>query len=148
MTANGIGPVRVGVREIVAENPAHVRVQVFIGRNEGARALTGVLTLRRDEWEELVDAAEGGVWPVDVIAALDLRADGETLSASTRPTAPCELLRVRVDQVAYAIATEGPVPSYHRETLRRHRAEWPTLWEAIDDLLAARQNDNDRRNHP
>lgn len=35
-----------------------------------------------------------------------------------------------------AIEDEGPVPSYHRRIMRRHRDEWPTLWRAIDALLA------------
>ena len=46
--------VKVGLRELVNEsNPAHVKVQVFVGRQEGSRGNAGKLTLRRDEWEEL-----------------------------------------------------------------------------------------------
>ena len=33
-----------------------------------------------------------------------------------------------------AINDPGPNPAYHREVMARHRAEWPTLWEAIDRL--------------
>lgn len=35
-----------------------------------------------------------------------------------------------------AIENEGPHPEVHREVMARHRAEWPTLWTAIDALLA------------
>lgn len=31
-----------------------------------------------------------------------------------------------------AIVNEGPHPEYHHQVLDRHRAEWPTLWAAID----------------
>lgn len=30
----------------------------------------------------------------------------------------------------------GPRPEVHRDVLERHRAEWPTLWRAIDALVA------------
>jgi len=35
-----------------------------------------------------------------------------------------------------AIEDKGPCPEFHREIMRRHRAEWPALWRAIDSLLA------------
>lgn len=35
--------------------PAHVQVSVFVGRNEGSRGHAGVITLRVDEWDELVE---------------------------------------------------------------------------------------------
>lgn len=37
-----------------------------------------------------------------------------------------------------AIQDSGSHPVAHREIVRRHREEWPTLWRAIDDLLNAR----------
>ena len=42
-----------------------------------------------------------------------------------------------VESVVRAIRDEGPVPGYHREVMVRHRREWPTLWNALDDLLDA-----------
>lgn len=37
-------------------NPAHVTVSVFVGRNEGSRGHAGQITVRADEWDELVTA--------------------------------------------------------------------------------------------
>ena len=39
--------------------------------------------------------------------------------------------------VVRAIKQEGPQPRYHREVMARHRNEWPTLWEALDELMRA-----------
>lgn len=38
----------------VDRNPGHVRITVWIGRNHGARGNAGTLTLRTDEWDELI----------------------------------------------------------------------------------------------
>lgn len=40
-------------------------------------------------------------------------------------------------EVKRAVVVPGPVPQHHRSIMSRHRAEWPTLWEAIDHLLGA-----------
>lgn len=45
-------PLLFGFR-LASENPAHVRVQVFAGRNPGARGNAGTLTFRVDEWDEM-----------------------------------------------------------------------------------------------
>lgn len=34
-----------------------------------------------------------------------------------------------------AINNQGRNPKYHRETMARHRKEWPTLWKIIDKEL-------------
>lgn len=47
-----------------------------------------------------------------------------------------------VDLLARAITDEGPVPMYHRIVMDRARKEWPTLWHAIDRILAARVRHN------
>jgi len=44
--------VPIGWRE-VWRNPGHCGVQLFIGRNEGARGNSGEITMRTDEWDEL-----------------------------------------------------------------------------------------------
>lgn len=49
---SAIGPVTVAFRE-VSRNPRHVRVQMFVGRNEGARGNSGEVVLRTDEWDEI-----------------------------------------------------------------------------------------------
>lgn len=36
-----------------------------------------------------------------------------------------------------AIRNAGPVPNHHWMVMERHRKEWPTLWEALDELLKA-----------
>lgn len=35
-----------------------------------------------------------------------------------------------------AVGDEGPEPSLHRATMDRHRREWPTLWAALDRVVA------------
>lgn len=42
-----------------------------------------------------------------------------------------------VDSIRSAIADPGPRPDIHRLIITRHRREWPTLWAAIDELMAA-----------
>ena len=37
-------------------------------------------------------------------------------------------------EIMDAIEDEGRYPRYHREIMRRHRSEWPTLWRAIDRI--------------
>ncbi len=34
--------------------------------------------------------------------------------------------------VQEAITDEGPAPFYHRQIMKRHKEEWPTLWAALD----------------
>lgn len=53
---------------------------------------------------------------------------------------PCprvETLRTAIRGVAKAIRDEGPAPRIHRGTMMRHRKEWPTLWDALRELLRA-----------
>lgn len=38
-------------------------------------------------------------------------------------------------QVRQAIKDEGVNPRYHRDTMHRHRDEWPSLWSALDELV-------------
>lgn len=55
------------------------------------------------------------------------------------PLEDCDALRGHIDRLAAvrrAIWDAGPFPSYHREVMERHRREWPTLWKALDELLA------------
>jgi hypothetical protein len=47
---------------------------------------------------------------------------------------PAELVAA-AKQIRAAVEDPGPHPEFHRRVLRKHRAEWPTLWEAIDRLL-------------
>ena len=46
-------------------------------------------------------------------------------------------LRAALRDLQVAVQDEGPAPRYHRDILARHRHEWPTLWHAIDRILAA-----------
>jgi hypothetical protein len=40
-----------------------------------------------------------------------------------------------------AIRDPGRVPRHHWRTMAKHRREWPVLWEAIDELVAAYDNE-------
>ena len=47
-----------------------------------------------------------------------------------------------LEAVRRAITDAGSHPGYHRSVMRRHRAEWPSLWHALDKLLADRPGTN------
>lgn len=38
-----------------------------------------------------------------------------------------------------AIEDPGVVPMYHHHILRKHRSEWPRLWESIDKIIRMRK---------
>ena len=42
-----------------------------------------------------------------------------------------------------AVKNEGRVPAYHHAVLKEHRAEWPTLWRAIDAIIKEMEKTND-----
>ena len=42
-----------------------------------------------------------------------------------------------IDALVTAVLYEGANPAYHRETMARHRKEWPVLWSAIDAVIAS-----------
>ena len=46
-----------------------------------------------------------------------------------------------IQKLIDAIKIEGPVPQYHRHVMRKHRSEWPRLWEAIDEISAIHEGD-------
>ncbi len=39
-----------------------------------------------------------------------------------------------IEAVVDAVEVEGPEPRLHRKILRRHRKEWPTLHNALNEL--------------
>ena len=45
------------------------------------------------------------------------------------------LLFEKVRAVVNAIENQGLVPKYQNFVARKHREEWPALWQAIDDLV-------------
>lgn len=53
----------IGLRED-SHTGGHTQVSVFIGRNEGARGRSGVITIRNDEWNELQDAIRNDLRPL------------------------------------------------------------------------------------
>lgn len=46
-------------------------------------------------------------------------------------------LRAALEQLKAAIREQGPAPAYHRAVMARQRAEWPTFWNAIDQVFRA-----------
>lgn len=40
-------------------------------------------------------------------------------------------------KVVAAIEDEGERPDYHQRVMSRHRQEWPSLWDSLDELRAA-----------
>ena len=45
-----------------------------------------------------------------------------------------------VDQLFRAFTVEGPNPLLHRKALKHLHNNWPTLWNAITAVLAARDS--------
>jgi hypothetical protein len=39
--------------------------------------------------------------------------------------------------IVQAVIDEGNVPAFHRKIMRRHRSEWPFLWDRIDKAITA-----------
>lgn len=56
-------------------------------------------------------------------------------AAETIDALAAEAVAVAVAVVRHAVDNPGPRPDVHREIMARHRAEWPTLWDAIDWLI-------------
>jgi hypothetical protein len=54
-----------------------------------------------------------------------------------RSSAPAflEEYQAAAEKIARAIRDEGVAPAFHRSLMRAHRRQWPTLWQAIDELL-------------
>ena len=46
-------------------------------------------------------------------------------------------LRKAIGKIENAIIEEGKMPSYHNKVMERHRMEWGTLHNAIDDAIKA-----------
>ena len=44
-------------------------------------------------------------------------------------------------EIERAILDQGINPPHHIVTMRKHRDEWPVLWEAIDKLMEELRND-------
>jgi hypothetical protein len=46
-----------------------------------------------------------------------------------------------VRSIVDAVMNEGPSPEFHRKIMRRHRSEWPFLWDKIDKaILSCKEN--------
>ena len=48
-----------------------------------------------------------------------------------------ERLRWPIMKIEKAITNEGKMPLHHREVMKRHRQEWKTLHNAIDEAIKA-----------
>jgi hypothetical protein len=51
-----------------------------------------------------------------------------------------ERLRAAIQKIEQAIVEEGKMPPYHRSVMKRHRMEWGTLHNAIDEAIEAVRN--------
>jgi hypothetical protein len=51
----------------------------------------------------------------------------------------CGMSDRKIDALRKAIMFQGSHPLHHRQVMARHRKEWPVLWKAIDQLLAAQK---------
>ena len=67
-----------------SRNPAHLQVSVFVGRNEGSLGHAGQITLRVDEWDDLVDdyRNQRSGWVVGILPPLT--SAGEELEGEPR----------------------------------------------------------------
>jgi hypothetical protein len=45
-------------------------------------------------------------------------------------------LRRLCQDLLKAVRNKGRVPEYHDKVTKKHRAEWPALWRAIDKIEA------------
>ena len=46
-----------------------------------------------------------------------------------------ERLKGKIAFLRKMVTDKGSHPEYHDEVLKRHRREWYSLWQAIDDLV-------------
>ena len=44
-------------------------------------------------------------------------------------------LEKKLASIVSAITDEGRMPEYHQQIMKKHRQEWPTLWQALDEIL-------------
>jgi len=58
----------------------------------------------------------------------------EAFTTESKKKVEDELIAI-VLKIADAIENEGKAPWYHRRVWKRHRKEWPALWEGLDDLM-------------
>ena len=59
----------------------------------------------------------------------------EAMTAAERDGIPPNPVFRGLAKLRAAIEDEGPNPEHHRDVMKLHRQQWPTLWAAIDELL-------------
>lgn len=79
------------------------------------------------EWAEAILAGHA------TFAEYRAKVDAEVVGGVERSVSNVEEAAHRVHR---AIVDEGPVPPYHNRVMEKHRKEWPTLWAALDELIA------------
>lgn len=65
-------------------------------------------------------------------------ADGIRMARETAQMIGEPIERLLLTDLIEAIRDEGPNPQHHETIMNQHRAEWPTLWKALDQILASR----------
>jgi|694.fasta_scaffold27312_14 hypothetical protein len=68
--------------------------------------------------------------------------DLQAMTASRNDAADeIQRLRAAIQKIEQAIVEEGKMPSYHKQVMTRHRMEWGTLHNAIDEAIKAIHNE-------
>jgi hypothetical protein len=95
------------------------------------------MTLTREQVEALASRNGWNGGMPESSLAVQLLA---TMDALTTAEARIELYRKREEAllvVLRAIRNKGAHPDYHDKVMKKHRREWPVLWNALDALLKA-----------
>ncbi len=80
----------------------------------------------------------------DIVARLRLWASvtkgDHVIEELHRAADEIERLRAAIQKIEQAIVDEGKMPPYHRSVMKRHRMEWGTLHNAIDEAINTVRN--------
>jgi SPX domain protein involved in polyphosphate accumulation len=75
----------------------------------------------------------------DIVTRLREKYSGQ-LPICSEAANEIERLRAAIQKIEQAIVDEGKMPPYHRAVMKRHRMEWGTLHNAIDEAIKAIHN--------
>lgn len=58
-----------------------------------------------------------------------------TQSRYMQMVAERDMYKNMCEDIVSAVIDEGISPKYHRAVLKKHRTEWPFLWQKIDSVI-------------